>query len=119
MQQPISAWLKASRSLTLVLLAAALLVVIAFAAPQQLKVVAYKLALVTLAAVIGYWVDRLVFPYARPDGYLCEDWRHGTDEPSGDVDYAVIHDYRHVFMAAQIRRAIILGSVVLAMALGL
>ena len=48
--------------MTLVLLAAVWLI-----APQQLPVSLYKLSLVTLAAVVGYWLDRSLFPYARPD----------------------------------------------------
>lgn len=35
-------------------------------APHQLMVSLYKLSLVTLAAVVGYWLDRSIFPYARP-----------------------------------------------------
>jgi hypothetical protein len=35
--------------------------------PQNLPVLAYKLALVCLAGVAGYWLDRNIFPYARPD----------------------------------------------------
>lgn len=35
-------------------------------APHQLTVSLYKLSLVTLAAVVGYWLDRSIFPYARP-----------------------------------------------------
>lgn len=48
------------------LLAIVLLVVIFFLSPQQMPVILYKLALVTLAAVLGYWLDRHIFPYARP-----------------------------------------------------
>ncbi|RNM01230.1 putative holin, partial [Dickeya undicola] len=35
-----------------------LLAVIALISPQQLPVVIYKIALITLAAVLGYWLDR-------------------------------------------------------------
>lgn len=50
-------------------LAAAILLTAAIAliAPQQLPVTLYKLSLVLLAAVAGYWIDRSLFPYARPD----------------------------------------------------
>lgn len=50
-------------------LAAAILLTAAIAliAPQQLPVTLYKLSLVSLAAVAGYWIDRRLFPYARPD----------------------------------------------------
>lgn len=35
-------------------------------APQQLPVSIYKLNLISLAALAGYWMDRAVFYYARP-----------------------------------------------------
>ncbi len=40
---------------------------IAVLAPQQLGVTAYKLSLITTAAWLGYWIDRGLFPYARPN----------------------------------------------------
>ena len=45
---------------------------IAWLAPHQLLVTAYKLSLIALAAVCGYWIDRSTFPYARPDDLLIE-----------------------------------------------
>lgn len=53
-----------------VLIALVLWGVVALLAPQQLPVSIYKMSLVALAAVMGYWIDRSVFPYARPDQYL-------------------------------------------------
>lgn len=38
-----------------------LLVAIALVSPQQLPVVIYKISLITLAAVLGYWLDRSLF----------------------------------------------------------
>ena len=35
--------------------------------PGQLPVSLYKLNLIALAAVAGYWIDRSIFPYARPN----------------------------------------------------
>ncbi len=49
------------------LIAALLLAIMVYLiAPQQLPVSLYKLSLVALAAVAGYWIDRSTFPYARP-----------------------------------------------------
>ena len=45
-------------------------------APQQLPVSVYKLSLVATAAVAGYWIDRSLFPYARPDLFF--ELRHGA-----------------------------------------
>lgn len=119
MRDIIPAWLRAPRSTTWLVLAAVLLACIAIVAPPQLPVVLYKASLVALAAVLGYWLDRVLFPYARPDGYLVHDWRYGTDEPEGDVDYPVVQGYIRVFTAAMIRRALVVGCVVLGVAAGL
>jgi hypothetical protein len=54
------------RLTVIALITASLLVLLALFAPQQLPVVLYKVALVTLGAVLGYWIDRVLFPYARP-----------------------------------------------------
>lgn len=112
-------WLRLPRATLFALLAAALLIGIAMVSAQQLPVVLYKASLITLAAVLGYWLDRALFPYARPDGYLSKDWRLGTFEPEGDVDYPVVLGYHGVYRTAQLRRAIVVGAVVLAAAVGL
>ena len=101
------------------LTAVLLLGTIGLVSPQQLSVVVYKLSLITLAAVLGYWLDRSLFPYARPDSYLERDWRHGTDEPEGDADYRIVPGYVRPFCTAMLRRAIIVGAVVIGVALGL
>lgn len=68
-------------------------------APQQLLVSLYKLSLITTAAAAGYWIDRSLFPYARPDRLVS----HPTDILIG---------------AAMLRRAIIVGCAMLAVSLG-
>ena len=113
-------WLRAPRNILWLAVAVLLLAVIAVVSPVQLPVVLYKAALIALAAVIGYWLDRALFPYARPDSFLWRDWRKGTDEPEGDVDYPVASaDYMAAYCAAQLRRAIVVGCVVLGVAAGL
>ena len=119
MKDFIPLWLRAPRNSLFLLLAVLLLAVIALVSPVQLPVVLYKAALIALAAVLGYWLDRALFPYARPDGYLARDWRYGTDEPEGEVDYPVVSGYIRVFTAAMVRRALVVGCVVLGMAAGL
>lgn len=73
-----------------------LLIVVVLLSPQKVGLVIYKLNLVTIAAALGYWLDRGAFPYARPD----------------QVAEALMP-------AAMIRRAVIMAAVVLAMAMGL
>lgn len=45
---------------------AVLVAAVAAIAPVQLGIMVYKAALLTGGAWLGYWVDRLVFPYTRP-----------------------------------------------------
>ena len=112
-------WLRAPRSSLFLVLAVLLLACIAVVSPVQLPVALYKLTLIALAAVIGYWLDRALFPYARPDSYLERDWRRGTTEPEGDADFRVVSGYEPVFMAAMLRRAVVVGCVVIGVAMGL
>lgn len=90
-----------------------------FTSPQQAEVAYYKFALVISAAIAGYWIDRALFPYARPDGYLKEFWQRGSEEPIGKADFEVVNEYNRVFAAAMIRRAIIVGCTILGVTLGL
>ncbi|MGV2287289.1 putative holin [Trinickia sp. YCB016] len=92
---------------------------IALVSPQQLPVALYKLSLISLAAVVAYWLDRGLFPYARPDGYLRKDWRDGTDEPLNHADFPIVPGCEAVFAAALLRRALIVAGVVIGVALGL
>jgi len=112
-------WLRAPRNSLWLAAALVLLALIAAISPVQLPVVAYKAALIALAAVLGYWLDRALFPYARPDGYLVRDWRHGTTAPTGDADFPVVPAYLQVFCHAMLRRAIVIAAVVVGVALGL
>jgi hypothetical protein len=87
------------------LIAAVLLAILVYLiAPQQLPVSLYKLSLVALAAVAGYWIDRSVFPYARPHSFLASNDSVKTDP----VLAAVL----------MLRRAIIMAAAMVAMGLG-
>lgn len=90
-----------------------------FTSPQQAAVAYYKFALVISAAIAGYWIDRALFPYARPDGYLADFWQKGSDEPVGQVDYEVVQGYSIVFALVMMRRAIIVSCTILGVTLGL
>jgi len=87
--------------------------------PSKLPIGLYKLTLISLAAVVAYWLDRALFPYARPDSYLKRDWRHGTDEPEDQADYEVVPGYELIFSYAMLRRALVVVAVVIGVALGL
>lgn len=101
-----------------------LLLVIACIAPQQLPVTLYKLSLITIAAVIGYWIDREMFPYARPDSFI-DSSPGGSAEPALDeTDHALLlidpgaQNLARLFAAAQLRRALVVLACIIAAALG-
>jgi|TARA_B110000263_G_scaffold37135_1_gene28700 hypothetical protein len=48
------------------IITALLLVSVLLISPAQLPVIIYKASLVTLAAILGYWIDYLLFPHMRP-----------------------------------------------------
>lgn len=91
--------MKLPRMIVSTILSIILGVVISQLAPQQALVTLYKFSLVTGAGVAGYYLDRELFPYARPDIFLV-----------GGREIA--------FAAAQIRRAIIVGCMMLAVGMG-
>jgi hypothetical protein len=80
---------------------ALLLAVIGYMAPQQLPVVGYKLALVTLAAVVAYQIDRTLFARAP----------HITAE-------LLVHN-QYLAGARLIARALVFVGAVLGMTLGI
>ena len=114
LKHPIPLWLRAPRNSLFLILAAVLLAAIAVLSPVQLPVVLYKAALISLAAVLGYWLDRSLFPKARPGQYLKHD-----DRLMADGRFPVQTGLHLVFSAALIRRALIVAAVCLAVATGL
>lgn len=105
------------------LITIALLICVALIAPHQLPVSLYKLSLVSLAAVVGYWLDRSIFPYARPDGFM--DVFSEVSPPSTRADdlpesSLCVADNTLMWLAgaAMLRRAIIIGCAMLTMGLG-
>lgn len=91
-------WLAVTLLLTLIIYAMA---------PHQLPVSLYKLSLVAAAAVMGYWLDRSLFPYARPDQF--GRWRD---------DLMVNSTQATVFAACMLRRAIIIAACIVGVSLG-
>lgn len=120
-QPSIPVWLRLPRATLWLVVAVLLLAAIGWVSPIQLPVVLYKASLIALAVVLGYWLDRGLFPYARPDGYLHRDWRCQGREPvpEGEVDFPIAAGYEFEFIAATLRRAIIVGAAVLGVAMGL
>jgi hypothetical protein len=103
------------------LIAAVLLAILVYLiAPQQLPVSIYKLSLVALAAVAGYWIDRSLFPYARPDAWLPEERRSVVQQADGSVRETRFYtgDMPLLFSLCMLRRAIIVAAAMVAVSLG-
>ena len=108
--------------------------------PQQLPTSVYKLNLIALAAVAGYWIDRSIFPYARPNidalrllepppeievtsdeaARSVVQTEHG-EIPIGELQDALSgwpnYGELYYFAATQIRRALIVSATILAVSL--
>ena len=89
--------MKQIRMLDWVVVSILLTLAIGLLAPHQLGVTLYKLSLVSLAAVAGYWIDRSLFPYARPDELALSEMET---------------------VAAYVRRAILVAACIVGVSLG-
>lgn len=100
-------------------------------APQQLPVSLYKLNLISLAALAGYWIDRAVYPYARPKLDALRLLSHpGTVNPSeystdpaspGEPCMLVSWPDAaplYFMLGCMLRRALIMSAAILAISLG-
>lgn len=88
-------------------------------APQQLPLTAYKLSLVSLAGLVGYWLDRSLFPYARPDAFQTPEAAPLPSPADGAAVLAVVSSSQDLlFAAAMLRRSLIVGCAMLALGLG-
>lgn len=108
------------RSLSFLVAAVFLLGLALVGSPQLFEVTIYKLGLVFASASAGYWIDRVTFPYARPD--RLQDEHMDFDEPlvdeetNGLVVGATL--YHPTFAHAMIRRAIIMAACMICVGLG-
>jgi len=96
-------------------IAIGLLAAIWFVSPAQLPVVLYKIDLVTIGVVLGYWLDRTLFPYARP--HVMYGHAYAEEVQSGHCPES--RDKRFSGDLAAIRRALIVIACVLGLTLGL
>lgn len=78
-------------------------------APAQLPVAAWKFALVSAAAYVGYWLDRQLFPYNRPHTLATPEVLENPHvDPMGII-----------LASAMLRRAIIVGAMMVSVSLAL
>lgn len=92
------------------LIAVVLAVLILALAPQQLPVTLYKLSLISAAAVVGYWIDRSLYPYGRPHVFDVDP--HSPYTPTAASPCSLL------FAAAMLRRAVIVAAAMIAVGLG-
>lgn len=115
----------------------ALMALVWFMAPQQLPVAVYKLALLSLAAVTSYWIDRSLFPYARPDVLLLGEELDVEESETSFLDIRGVVSFAEAELSVDapldmatnrerlalgavcmLRRAVIVGFAMLAVSLG-
>lgn len=84
--------------------------------PALLSTTLYKLVLITSAAWLAYWLDRWLFPYARPDAFLDDAW--GLGAPPQAKDYPIDPLRMQAFVWSMARRALIVSAAMIAVAWG-
>lgn len=104
---------KARRRIAGLVITIALAVAVFILAPQQIGVAISKLSLVTLGGLVGFWLDRIIFPYAEPDDLL-NRYKSAKFE-SDEIRDALLES----FDRAMLRRSIIMAAAVIGVCLGL
>lgn len=107
-----NAYSRQPRLLGWLIAAILLLALLGIVAPDQVPVVVYKALLLILAVVMAYWIERALFPYARPHECLARAGRLDASE-------AALYRSELRFAAACLRRALIVLACVLGLTLGL
>lgn len=77
-------------------------VLVAILHPHQIGVLIWSLCKLSLGAYLGYWIDRTIFPYARPHTFV--------DERSPESHATA--------RSCMIRRAIIIAAAIIGLAVG-
>jgi hypothetical protein len=98
------------------LLSLPLLVFVGLSFPQQLEVLVNKLLLVSISAWLGYWISVSALPSARP-GYLLDLLAHTNTDGKSPNDWELL--LGKLAASSMLSRAIIMGTTMLAVALGL
>lgn len=114
--------LRHMRMLLCLLISAVLWAVLWCIAQREAVTVLYKITMVLAATVAAYWIDRWLFPYARPEGYLRQEWRNRIDSgtwPDNIEDFPVVASSRILFVVACVRRSVLMAAAMLAVGMGL
>lgn len=100
-----------------VIIAIIALATVGIVAPQQLSVMVAKLSLLTLGGIAGFYMDRMIFPYANP-GHLKDLAEEALKSGTKEVRELGKHLYTASTQAG-LRRAIIVAAAILGIGLGL
>ncbi len=102
-----------------------LLVIVAFgglvvtADPSKMWLMFYAIVKIAVGAYSGYWVDRVVFPYARPDSYLKRDHQLSVYETDNESEHNMVVNTwptgEELLSKAALRRAVIIAACILGM----
>jgi hypothetical protein len=76
-----------------------------YLAPQRLELSNYKAMLLAQGFCLGWMLDHVCVPYARPHGYLIRRWTEKTGFRANLADYAVAPGCEWLFITACLRRA--------------
>ena len=106
-----------------VLVMGATLVVQRIAPASLVAVTFYKVHLLLLAGWGGYWLDRALFPYARPHELMAGQLEVEAPEPEPEDGPIQGHAYLQVaagtwYETSMLRRAIIVAGCLVCVALG-
>lgn len=97
-----------------------LLLVLVTLVPQQVPLVPYKLVLPMIGALDFLWLDRAIWPFAQPEGYLDQAYATARGNgPDGEPDYKIAAGYVLAFLVATVRQAVLVCAGALAVSLGL
>lgn len=102
------------------ILSVTLSVLVLALAPQQLPVTLYKINLIFVAGWIGYWLDRALFPYGRPDRFLESEEEDELNSDDGGLNFNLSYTPPRDLLAAasMLRRALIVAAAMLAVGMG-
>lgn len=94
-----------------IIIAIALLAVVSWFSPAKLAIIGYKVSLVTIAAILGYFVSYLLFPNYRP-GELDKEYEEAPNKTTRD-------HIRTLQVTGVVARAVIIFACILGITLGL
>lgn len=101
--------------LLFVILTVALVYAVKVYLPKDMNIIMFKATLVTLGAVIGYWLDVLLFPHFKPKVFK----NAILDHYKANATTEKVHGLCVVSAGIQVRRALVIFATVLTMGIGL